>query len=85
MLECMSHSLHALNGIIYGIVRGSIIAVIKGDARSLDCSSYTSLARRARPLIKFKSPYCKRSVPVPLNFPGESNHKISCHGTPIGT
>ena len=36
----MSYSLGSLKGVIWGILYGSIIGVLKGDSRSLDCSSY---------------------------------------------
>ena len=35
----MSYSLNSLKGVIYGIIYGTTIVVIKGDTRSLDYSS----------------------------------------------
>ena len=37
----MSYSLNPLKGVIWGIILGTTIGVIKGDTRSLDSSSYT--------------------------------------------
>ena len=39
----MSNDLNSLRGVIPGITWGSIIGVTEGDARSLDCGSYTSV------------------------------------------
>ena len=36
----MSYSLHSLKGVIKGIIYGTTIGGSKGDARSLDSSSY---------------------------------------------
>ena len=36
----MSHSLNSLKGVRKGIIQGSTIGDIKGDTRSLDCSSH---------------------------------------------
>ena len=36
----MSYSLDSFNGVVWGILQGSIIGVIKGDVRSLDYTSY---------------------------------------------
>ena len=36
----MSYSLNSLKGVIYGIIYGTTIGLIKGDTRSLDNSSY---------------------------------------------
>ena len=36
----MSHNLNSLKGVIYGIIYGTTIGVIKGDTRSLAYSSY---------------------------------------------
>ena len=35
---CLSYSLNSLKGVIHGIVKGSIVAVTRGDTRSLDYS-----------------------------------------------
>ena len=35
----MSYSLNSLKGVIWGIILGTTIGVIKGDTRSLDYSS----------------------------------------------
>ena len=35
----MSHNLNSLKGVIWGIIYGTTIGVIKGDTRSLDYSS----------------------------------------------
>ena len=41
MLEThMSYSLNSLKGVIFGIIQGTSLGVITGDARSLDYSSY---------------------------------------------
>ena len=36
----MSHNLNSLKGVIWGIIYGTTIGLIKGDTRSLDYSSY---------------------------------------------
>ena len=36
----MSYSLNSLKGVIWGIIYGTTIGVIRGDTRSLDYSSY---------------------------------------------
>ena len=36
----MSYNLNSLEGVIWGIIYGTAIGVIKGDTRSLDYSSY---------------------------------------------
>ena len=38
----MNHSLNSLHGDCKGTIYGSIMGVIKGDTRSLDCGSYGS-------------------------------------------
>ena len=39
----MSYSLNSLRGVIWGIIYGTTIGVIKGDTRSLDNGSYDFL------------------------------------------
>ena len=36
----MSYSLNPLKGVLWGIIHGSVIGLIKGDTRSLDYGSY---------------------------------------------
>ena len=40
----MSCSLNSLKGVTWGIIQGTIIRDIKGDARSLDYGSYELLS-----------------------------------------
>ena len=39
-LNEMSYSLNSLKGVMWGIIWGTIILVIKGDTWSSDCSSH---------------------------------------------
>ena len=39
----MSYSLNPLKGVIYGIIQGTTIVLIKGDTMSLDHSSFFSI------------------------------------------
>ena len=48
MTEYSSHSLNSLKGVIWRIIWGSAIAIINGDARTLDYGSYTEASSRAR-------------------------------------
>ena len=43
----MSYSPNSLKGVIWGIIYGTTIGVIKGDTRSLDCSSYIKAPERS--------------------------------------
>ena len=37
----MSHSLTSLKGLILGLVQGTTLGIIEGDARSVDYSTYS--------------------------------------------
>ena len=47
----MSHSLNSLKGVIWGIIEGSTIGVIKGDTRSLDYGSLLQSLLRGGGLV----------------------------------
>ena len=47
----MSYSLNSLKGVIYGILWGTIIGVIKGDTRSLDNGSYELQSKLVSSLV----------------------------------
>ena len=50
----MYYSLNSLKGVIYGIIEGTTIEVIKGDTRSLDYSSHNYIQwLRGNPAPKF--------------------------------
>ena len=38
-LRYVSHSLNSLQGVLQGIIQGTAMMVVKGDTRTLDCSS----------------------------------------------
>ena len=48
----ISYSLNSFTGVIWGIIQGTIIRVIKRDFRGLDCSSYSVLGRGVRVSLK---------------------------------
>ena len=43
----MSYNLNSLKGVIWGIIYGTTIGIIKGDTRSLDYSSHESWLQAA--------------------------------------